>query len=176
VRASCRIALALGAAMLALPFDMLTAQSRTDSIEILKQLAPEVWKTIGGARGVPDPMIAADELTRAALDSFLVAHGTALLPPLAKDRRTTCPYNSPDPRGPQAWIMTLKVFELKGDTAKAGFVKFCGHGEAPGTAFASGADFRLRRVDGHWVLGEALGGFISSLPDLADRCKQYQCA
>lgn len=144
-----------------LPWTALGAQSRADSIEILKQLAPEVWKAIGDTHGVPQPVIAADELTRAALDSFLVAHGNTLLPPLAKDQRTTCPYHSPDPRGPQAWMITLKVFELRGDTAKAGFVQFCGHGEAPGNAFASGADFRLRRVNGHWVLGELIGGFIS---------------
>lgn len=50
---------------------------------------------------------------------------------------------------------------LKDSTAKAGFLLRCGHGEAPGTAFATEADFNLRRVNGRWVLGELIGGFIS---------------
>lgn len=137
-------------------------QARADSVDLLKQLAPQVWIGVGGQQlNRPARLIAGDELTRAALDSFLVSRGTPFLPALAKGEGTTCPSGFSGPQTETAYVVSLKVYELKDSTAKAGFVLSCGRGEAPGTAFATGAHFNLRRVNGQWILGELIGGFIS---------------
>jgi hypothetical protein len=127
--------------------------SRTDSLEILTQVA---WKEWGQTRD-PAPLFPVDELTREAMHPPLVARIAPINPIMARGS-TTCPSKMREPNKPAGWVVELSVREHR-DQVFA-YVSFsCGLGWENG--FSTGSIYRVSLVKGRWVLGEVFGAFIT---------------
>ncbi len=127
-----------------------------DSLEVVRPLVDRLLKDLKWSLRPGVRIFAGDRVTFAALDSISLAQGFLLEPPSQPGTRigVSCPFTMSadsaglnEKAGPKGLFVGFQISALSDSTAIAGFLVSCGGGVAPISAYATGAKFRLRRVN-----------------------------
>jgi len=143
--------------------------SKPDSLAVLRPVVDRMLKDVGGPMASGLRIVTRNHLTYAALDSVSRARKMVLASiPKGANVGVSCPWHNPvdtaglnEKAGPKGYYVALRIFELTDSTATAGWSVGCGAGVAPISAFGQNETFRLKKINGEWVIVSVVDASIT---------------